>query len=232
MPFYPQLVILNLMGQSGTPQVLQVRQLTKLTYVIRLERLGFEFVPGQHFNIGLVDEAINREYSSYSSSKDKYLEFLIREVEGGLVSPVLKILKPQSKVSLDGAYGLFVLDESKIKTHKYLFIASGTGIAPFHSFITSYPKLDYQLLHGIRESTEKYDYQDYDPKRYVACVSQKPVKGDFKGRVTDHLQKNPVKVTDNLICYLCGNSAMINDTYDILQSQGVNSSNIITEVFF
>lgn len=220
------------MGQSGTPKVLKIRNLTDQTYVIRVERLGFEFLPGQHFNIGLVDEAINREYSSYSGINDKYLEFLIREVENGFVSPALKKLTKNDQVSLDGAYGLFVLDETKISTHKYLFVASGTGIAPFHSFITSYANLDYQILHGIRESNEKYDFEDYDPKRYVACVTKSPNKNDFHGRVTDYLINNPIGKDDKLICYLCGNSGMINDVYDILREQGVNGSNIITEVFF
>ena len=191
-----------------------------------------EFIPGQHFNIGLIDEAINREYSSYSGDKETYLEFLIREVKGGLVSPVLKNLKPKDEVSLDGAYGLFVLDKEKIKKHQFLFIASGTGIAPFHSFVKSYPKLDYQLLHGIRHVDEKYDSEDYDPKRYIPCVSQTPGPKDFSGRVTDYLKKNPIKKVNNLICYICGNSDMINDVYDILRNQGVNGSDIITEVFF
>ena len=224
--------ILKVMGQSGTHKVLEIRQLTALTYVIRLERKGMQFVPGQHFNIGLVDGAINREYSSYSGENETYLEFLIREVEGGLVSPQLKRLNVGDEVSLDGAYGLFVLDEKKISKNKFLFIGSGTGIAPFHSFVVTYHKLDYQILHGIRESDEKYDYQDYDAKRYVACVSQKPSKGDYSGRVTNYLRDNPIKDNGNLICYICGNSEMINDVYDILQDQGVNSSDIITEVFF
>ncbi len=219
------------MGQSGTHKVLKIRQLTPLTYVIRLERKEMKFIPGQHFNIGLVDDAINREYSSYSGEEEKYLEFIIREVEGGLVSPRLKRLKIGDEVSLDGAYGLFVLDEKKINKNKFLFIGSGTGIAPFHSFVMTYPNLDYQILHGIRESEEKYDYQDYNAKRYVACVSQKPTKDDYAGRVTDYLLANPIKDSKDLVCYICGNTNMINDVYDILQEQGINSSDIITEVF-
>lgn len=220
------------MGQSGTPKVLKIRNLTDQTYVIRVERDGFSFLPGQHFNVGLVDEAINREYSSYSSIKDDYLEFLIREVDGGFVSTALKKIQIGGRVSLDGAYGLFILDENKIKGYKYMFIASGTGIAPFHSYVTSYPNLDYKLLHGIRNSKEKYDYKDYDPQKYVACVSQNPGKNDFHGRVTEYIRQNPFTPNEKMIFYLCGNSAMINDVYDLLREQGVNGSNIITEVFF
>ena len=216
------------MNKKKLYKVLGVRNLTDSTYVLRIERNGFEFIPGQCVNIGLTDEAVNREYSTYSGINDKYLEFLIKEVTGGIVSPALKKLKKGNGVSVDGAYGLFIIPKPEAK-QKYLFIGSGTGIAPFHSFVRSYPGLDYTLLHGIRTADEQYDRKDYDPKRYVACVSRER-KGGFHGRVTDYLRKHPVN--PKTVCYLCGNSEMINEVYDILRSQGVNGTNIITEVFF
>ncbi|OHA68767.1 MAG: oxidoreductase [Candidatus Wildermuthbacteria bacterium RIFCSPLOWO2_02_FULL_47_10] len=216
------------MNEIARVKVLKVRHLTDSTFVLRVERKGFEFIPGQCVNIGLTDEAVNREYSTYSGINDKYLEFLIKEVTGGIVSPALKKLKKGNGVSVDGAYGLFIIPKPEAK-QKYLFIGSGTGIAPFHSFVKSYPGLDYTLLHGIRTGDEQYDRKDYDPKRYVACVSRER-KGGFHGRVTDYLRKHPVN--PKTVCYLCGNSEMINEVYDILRSQGVNGTNIITEVFF
>lgn len=209
-------------------RVLGVRDLTDSTYVLRIERNGLEFIPGQCVNIGLVDDAVNREYSTYSGRNDKYMEFLIKEIEGGVVSPALRKLKRGDKISLDGAYGLFIIPKPEAK-QKYLFVGSGTGIAPFHSFVKSYPGLNYTILHGIRTADEQYDKKDYDPKRYIACVSREK-GGDFYGKVTDYLKKNPVD--PKTICYLCGNSEMINEVYDILRGQGVGGTNIITEVFF
>ena len=84
--------------------------------------------------------------------------------------------------------------------------------------IKSFSKLDYVLLHGIRSETEEYDKKDY--KKYIACMSPE--------HVTDYLKKN--KLAGQF--YLCGNSAMINDVYDILRAQGVNGSNIHSESFF
>ena len=227
------------MNKKKLYKVLGVRNLTDSTYVLRIERNGFEFIPGQCVNIGLTDEAVNREYSTYSGINDKYLEFLIKEVTGGVVSPVLRKLKKDNKVSVDGAYGLFIIPKPEAK-QKYLFIGSGTGIAPFHSFVKSYPGLDYTILHGIRTANEQYDKKDYDPKRYVACVSRdredglpRSARNDkdvFRGRVTEYLRKHPVN--PKTVCYLCGNSEMINEVYDILRGQGVNGTNIITEVFF
>ena len=60
------------------------------------------------------------------------------------------------------------------------------------------------------------------------CVKRKG--GDFSGRVTEYLRSN--KIDKKARYYLCGNSEMINDVYDILSETGINGSNIVTEVFF
>ncbi len=210
-------------------KVLKVRHLTDSTFVLRVERKGFEFIPGQCVNLGLPKEAINREYSTYSGKDEKYLEFLIKTVIGGSLSPKLQRLKVGDEVTIDGAYGSFTIVNSEKTNNKYLFIGTGTGIAPFHSFALSYPKLDYTVLHGVSYKNELYDTKDYPKGRYIACVSRE-TGGDFHGRVTEYLRKHPADL--GTICYLCGNSDMINEAYDILRSQGVNGTNIITEVFF
>lgn len=209
-------------------KVLGIRNLTDSTYLLKTERNHFEFIPGQCVNIGLVGGAVNREYSTYSGIHDDYLEFLIKKVEGGLVSIGISTLKPGDQVTLDGAYGRFTLQDPK-KKQKYVFIGSGTGIAPFHSFVKSYPGLDYQILHGIRSESEQYDKQDYGKNRYFSCVS-KGKGGDFSGRVTDYLKAKPF--SQKSVYYLCGNHDMINEVYDILRKGNVNGSNIFTEVFF
>ena len=209
-------------------EVLGIRHLTKWTYVLRTKRDKFEFIPGQCVNIGLVGDAVNREYSTYSSKDVNFLEFLIKKVEGGLVSVGISTLKKGDQVTLDGAYGRFTLEDPTRK-QKYIFIASGTGIAPFHSFVQSYPDLDYQIIHGIRDVSEQYDRKDYASDKYIACVSR-GTGGDFSGRVTDYLEK--IKIDPEAVYYLCGNHGMINDVYDILRSRDVNGNNIFTEVFF
>lgn len=216
------------MNSQLRARVLEVRFLTESTYILKLERNGFTFVPGQCVNIGLVGGAVNREYSTYSGVRDPYLEFLIKRVDGGQVSTRLSLLDPGDEVTLDGAYGLFTIKKTAMKK-KFLFIASGTGIAPFHSFVKSYPEIDYKVLHGIRFPREQYDRQDYVKGRYMACVSGER-GGDLYGRVSDYLKKN--KVPQGTICYICGNSSMINDVYDILRLQGVSGTDILTEVFF
>ncbi len=217
------------MNKIARVKVLKIRHLTDSTFVLRMERKGFEFVPGQCVNLGLPKEAINREYSTYSGKDEKYLEFLIKTIEDGALSPKLAKLKPGNEITIDGAYGLFTIADPEDTKNKYLFIGTGTGVAPFHSFALSYPRLNYTVLHGVSFKNELYDIKDYPKKRYISCVSREKA-GDFHGRVTDYLRKHPVN--PKTICYLCGNAEMINEVYDILREQGVGGTNIITEVFF
>lgn len=209
-------------------RVLDVRVLTDNTYTIRCERRDLEFRAGQCANLGFPGAGINREYSAYSGENDPYLDFLIREVKDGLVSVQLKSLRTGDNIELHGFYGDFRIKDPD-DGREYILIATGTGISPFHSFVLSYPNLNYKVLHGVRHADERYDVQDYDPDRFVACVSREE-GGDFPGRVTDYLRQSPVSVS--ALYYLCGYRAMISEAYGLLRSMGVPSDNIVSEAWF
>lgn len=208
---------------------MEIRNLSLSTYVLRLERNGFSFLPGQCVNLGLKGSGVNREYSTYSGIDEPHLEFLIKEVKGGTVSPALRKVNPGSDVELHGPYGSFVINPGKIATSRFVFIGSGVGVAPFHSFVRSYPGLDYQIINGIRFSGERYDDHDYDPSRIIHCTSRE--KGtEFEGRVTDYLKQ--VEISRESIYYLCGNQGMIHEVYDFLRREKVSGDQIFTEAFF
>jgi ferredoxin-NADP reductase len=210
-------------------QVQEVRDLTDATYVLRVDRHGLDFKAGQCVSIGIKGTGINREYSTYSGEQDPYLELLIREVENGLVSSALRACKPGDSLNFMGAYGSFVLENPEDSARKYLFVATGTGIAPFHAFVRTHPDIDYTLLHGVRYLNERYDSEDYGNGRYVSCVTNED-GGDFRGRVTDYLRQTPVD--PGRICYLCGNRLMLAEAFDLLREQGVSGDNLFTEAFF
>ncbi|MBU0767937.1 MAG: hypothetical protein KJ687_02435, partial [Proteobacteria bacterium] len=153
-------------------KVRHIRQLSPSTYVLRVDRNYIEFIPGQYVSLGKNVGFLAREYTIYSSIEDDFLEFLIVEVKGGLVSPVLKECAPEDILELEGPDGYFHIEEKDRAAAKHCFIATGTGIAPFHSFIRSYPELDYTLLHGVRYIADCHDKDVYDPKRYIDCVSR------------------------------------------------------------
>ncbi|MDA3823524.1 MAG: FAD-binding oxidoreductase, partial [Bacteroidales bacterium] len=206
-----------------------VRHLNESTYVLKFSKGGMDFIPGQHLNVGLNGSGQHREYSIYSGSKSDFLEILIKEVDDGLVSTQLKNLKKGSAISVKGPYGVFLTDAEAHKGKKILFIASGTGIAPFHSFIMSNPNADYKIIHGIRDINEAYDRDHYSENGYFSCTSRGE-KGDFNGRLTDFLLSDESEKADKV--YLCGNSSMIYDAMDILRAKGYRHDQIFTEVYF
>jgi ferredoxin--NADP+ reductase/benzoate/toluate 1,2-dioxygenase reductase subunit len=221
---------INTDTQKAELKVLNIRELTPSTYVLRFDRGKIPFRAGQHILLGKKDDIQAREYSIYSAEQDEYFEVLIKEVKEGLVSRQLKHLEPGEPVNFENPVGYFTIKDEDIPTGKFLFIASGTGIAPFHSFVRSYPGLNYKLLHGVRYADEAYEKQAYDKDRLVLCTSRDR-KGDFNGRVTDYLRAHPLE-DKNTLCYFCGNCEMIHEAYDILLSQGVPSENLFAEVYF
>lgn len=206
----------------------EVRTLTPDTYVLRFNRNDMNFRAGQHITLGIPGNNQVREYSIYSTEQDAGLEVLIKEVENGLVSRQLRKLIPGEILEVDGPFGYFSVDKNHFN-RKFLFVGTGTGIAPFRSITGTYPLLDYTLLHGVRYATEAYERQLYPDNRYVLCTSRDSM-GSFSGRVTDYLKENPLD-SDTLV-YLCGNCDMIYDVYDLLTSRGFPSGNIKTEVYF
>jgi ferredoxin-NADP reductase len=217
------------MDTENTYHIHSIRHLTDSTYILRFDRNGMEFTPGQHLTLGMVGDKQLREYSIYSPNNVDYLEVLIKEVEEGHVSKRLKKLNTGDQVAVEGPFGFFTIESNKKDTHKYLFIASGTGIAPFHSIINSEADLDYKILHGVRYGEEQYASEEYPENSYIGCTSRDN-KGDFQGRVTDYLKQNDID--SNTLVYLCGNYEMIHEVYDILTNKGLSPDNIRTEVYF
>jgi ferredoxin/flavodoxin---NADP+ reductase len=209
--------------------VQQVRHLTDSAFVLKLNRNNLKFRAGQYIMLGIKGDYNTREYSIYNGERDNYFEVLVKEVHDGYLTKKLKSLKPGDEIDFDGPLGAFVLTDEDIQNHKFYFIASGTGISPFRSFVKSYPDLDYTLLHGIRFGNESYDKTDYPAERYISCVSRDST-GNFQGRITDYL-KNHQLDTSRLV-YLCGNSNMILDSIEILKAQGFTREQIHAEIYF
>ena len=210
-------------------KLLGIRHLTDSTYVLEIERRGIEFEPGQHILLGDDLSIDKREYSIYSGTKDKNLEVLIKEIEKGLVSKQLKRVKEGQLVEVEGPVGFFSLDKKDLEHKKFLFVASGTGIAPFHSMVKSIPGLDYTLLHGVRFVSEAYEMEAYERTRYILCTTRDD-DGDFKGRVTDYIRQR--EFDPDTVCYFCGNFNMIKEAMTLMEKKGIPSKQLHAEVYF
>jgi ferredoxin--NADP+ reductase/benzoate/toluate 1,2-dioxygenase reductase subunit len=222
-------IVMNVKVEEALFLVDSIRHLTGSTYVLRFSRNEMQFKPGQHLVLGLPDSAEMREYSIYSGIHDDRLEILIKEVDHGLVSRQLKSIQPGEHLEVRGPYGFFLSDAAGRDAGNLLFLSSGTGIAPFHSYIKSYPDSDYRVILGVRHAGEAYDARDYKKDRLTVCTSRGE-GGDYQGRLTDYLLETPLD--PEVRVYLCGNSHMIYDAMDILHARGIPQKQIFTEVYF
>lgn len=205
-----------------------VRWLTDSVYVLRFDRGGIDFEAGQYVSVGPAGTIDMREYSVYSAPDEPWLEILVKVVDGGYVSRVLSQLKPGDPLNVDGPFGFFTIDPDW-REHTYRFVATGTGVSPFHAITRAYPEIDYQLLHGTRLRAERYDLEHYDTRRVTRCISRES-GGDLHGRVTDALRAGSIDTEARY--YLCGNCDMIYEAFDILQDAGVSHANLFAEVYF
>ncbi|SFR35486.1 CDP-4-dehydro-6-deoxyglucose reductase [Halogeometricum rufum] len=105
---------------------------------------SFEFVPGQYVRISYQDEE-PRVYSIASSPNRDGVELCIRRVPGGELTPDLcERVQPGDDLFVRGPYG----DElmlSEPSDRDLVFVATGTGVAPFKSMI------DYVFEEGMDE---------------------------------------------------------------------------------
>ena len=210
-------------------KVVSVENLTPETFLVRIEKNDFKFEPGQYVVLRIPELKEGREYSIYSGINEPYLEFLIREIPEGSFSRYLRCIKTGAIVELEGPKGFFILDNQSKQGATLLLVATGTGISPFHSFVKSFSRLNYKVLHGVHFNDEAYGSEAFEKNRFVLCTSRVD-KGDYFGRVTYYVKEH--HVNENTICYLCGNSEMIEEMTSILENFGIAPENIRTEVFF
>lgn len=210
-------------------KVKEIRWLTDETFSLKLPGSRFKFRAGQHISLGILGDYQSREYSIYSGEHDEHLEVLVKEVKDGYFTPKLSKLKTGDLVEVHGPFGRFRIGEKPMSDQKYVFIASGTGIAPFRSMVRTHPDLDYLLIHGVRYGNEAYDKQEYDPERYILCTSGDRT-GQVCGRLTSYLKDCAFEKKTKF--YLCGNSNMIFDSLEILKEKGFERDQIHCEVYF
>ena len=211
----------------STP-LLERHWLSKKAFEIILDRpVDFNFQPGQRIQIFHGD--IERDYSLSSAPSDRHLALCVRNIEGGAMSSFLSSVDIGTKMTFSGPFGYFIFQSDQ---RKPVFVATGTGIAPFYSMLRAGIS-DVILLHGVRNPEELYYASEIQKSAgdYVACLSDttKKYTDHYAGRVTDYLRKElPQDIYD---FYLCGGGDMIRDVI-LLVDERFPGSNIYTEPFY
>ena len=90
------------------------------------------FLPGQYVNIDVPGSGQHRSYSFSSAPGESKISFLIKKIPGGVMSTWLESAQAGNKVELTGPLGSFYL---RAVERPLLFLAGGTGLAPFLSML-------------------------------------------------------------------------------------------------
>lgn len=211
-----------------TVKILSRRQLSEDTIVLRFER-PFDFIPGQFIRVGLPDLEGSREYSIYSAVEDDAMEVLLKEIPQGDLSPSLCDCFPGDFLTVQGPFGWFRLPPENRDDIQFIFVATGTGISPFHSMTLSYPDLQYQILHGVSFSHQLYEAGDYPSEAWTSCVTRDEL-GAYQGRVTEYLKE--MELNERQRFFFCGNSEMIFESFQLLSDRGVTEDRMQAEIYF
>lgn len=215
--------------QTFETTVLARRWLSGNAFELELSRPPcFQFTPGQR--VRFIHEKGERDYSPVSASQDAHLLFLIKFVQGGLLSPVLAEAEPGTFFHFTGPIGYFVWLPSN---RPAVFVATGTGIAPFVSMARSGVK-GFILIHGVRKSEDLYyrPFLEKSAKSYVPCLSESCPRVDrqaFHGRVTAYIANHLIPATYDF--YLCGRGEMVRDVI-LLVDKLFPGSMVYQEIFY
>jgi len=186
---------------------------------------------------------IRRAYSIASSSMDDaYVELYVALLRSGELTPRLFALEAGSRIHLsERVSGLFTLDSVPPEVH-LVFIATGTGIAPYMSMLRSevlaHPQRRVAVLHGARHSWDLgYRAELTTLARHVPSFTYVPIvsrpqqelvewRGDV-GHVQQLWERGVLRqrwgfepsVADTHV-FLCGNPAMVEDALKVLGERG------------
>jgi benzoate/toluate 1,2-dioxygenase reductase subunit len=128
---------------------------------------GFTFKPGQ--KITLVDKDLRRDYSLVNAPLESDLSICVRLVPGGKLTPVLDRAECGKNFLISPPFGFFLFQSAH---RRAVFVATGTGVAPFVAYVRSGVRA-FHLLHGV--SSERHLYYADELRNaadaYTPCIS-------------------------------------------------------------
>jgi CDP-4-dehydro-6-deoxyglucose reductase, E3 len=217
----------------------RVVRTTDLTHDVReielrlVEPATIAFLPGQFvsFRVERPDlrHPITRAYS-IASSPDRAgaIDLVFNRVPGGPGSEYLFSLREGDDTGFRGPVGSFTLRPG---TRDLLFVATGTGIAPFRSMLhwlaEHEPTRRVTLFWGVRSERDVYYQEELAALAarlrnfsFVTTLSQPEGRWTgVVGRVLPLVER--VESVSNLEVFACGNSAMIADVTGIIRAKGI-----------
>ncbi len=196
----------------------------------------FPFIAGQFVSLTEMvnGKKVTRAYSIASRPKKNTFELCINLVHDGVFTPHLFALKPGETIEMKGPHGAFVM---KKPLSNSLFVATGTGIAPFRPMLQESLEVDtvsqYILVFGVRYENMLMYKEEFEAleKQYAnfkfICTVTRPTeawKGNA-GRVQQYVLGS-IGDRKDFNVYICGLKEMVNDVRDKLKDLGFEKQQI------
>lgn len=215
-------------------------------WLVRIEfdrKLGF--TPGQYTSLKVSDEGMRRSYSIASLPGENRIDLLVDVTPMGVGSKYILGLKVGDPVEVLAFLGRFVVNPDLLfEAKNILFVATGTGIAPFKPMIEDllYKKHfpgEIRLVWGMRFEQDLYWIKEFDNiKRDFEnfkfdLVVSKPSDDwpGYRGHV-DSVVNELAQDFEKTLVYLCGSPHMIVDMTVKLKEKGVPERNVFYEKYF
>jgi Na+-transporting NADH:ubiquinone oxidoreductase subunit F len=224
-------------------KVAQIRDLTHDMKELRIELIEpetIDFVPGQYIQLvapayGTNPEPVYRAYSVSSPPSDNHaIELIIRLVPGGICTTwVFEQLNEGDEVKFNGPYGQFRLSDTD---QEMVWIAGGSGMAPFWSIIRHMAEHDIQrkctYLFGALSKQDLFlvdelrEMEDKLPNfTFIPALSKPAPEDDWDGEtglITEVAEKH-IPDGSEAEAYLCGSGGMINAACEVLEKKGITA---------
>ena len=189
--------------------------------VLKLPR-SQEWTPGQYALIRVAPFEW-RPYSLASASGET-VRFLIDVRTKGKGAAFADGLELGDKVELQLPLGNFEIPSEEAEneespTRRRVFIATGSGIAPFCAAFEEGIRADDLLLFGCANTDEDLTLRLKTPiPPIIRCMTRESSTAAFKGRVTDYLRTSGIDQSADY--YVCGSPAMVADVRRVIRSGG------------
>ena len=200
---------------------------------------GMHYLPGQYVNVSVPGTTQTRSYSFSSMPRDGVVQFLVRNIPGGLMSSYLaERAKAGDVVTIAGPIGSFYLRDV---TRPVLFLAGGTGLAPFLAMLEELERGGAnQPIHMVYGVTNDADLVELDKLEafatrnpnftFTTVVAAEDSTHPRKGYVTHHLPDTALN-GGNVDVYLCGPPPMVDAVRAHLHEKGVVPTSFHYEKF-
>jgi ferredoxin-NADP reductase len=239
--------------QTLTARLVRSEPLSEFTKHLEFEVEGlarFGFVPGQWLSVKAhtpEGEEITRAYSIASSpSANGHFAFCLNRVQDGFMSNYLCDLRDGAEILFQGPFGDFILRPPLRDT---LFIATGTGIAPFRSMLQELFVIgssgdrvigssEFWLLFGARFERDLYYRQEFERMaaahsnlHFLPTLSRGgPEWKGLRGYVQEHVGEI-VGDRRDMQAYICGLDKMVSANRELLKSLGWDRKSVRYEKY-